>query len=78
MGGMAATLFLGGWHGPILPGPIWFMIKVFAMLFFFVWLRATFPRFRYDQLMKFGWKVLFPLSIVNILITPFIMKLFGR
>ena len=78
MGGMAATLFLGGWHGPILPGPIWFMIKVFAMLFFFIWLRATFPRFRYDQLMKFGWKVLFPLSIVNILITPFIMKLFGR
>ena len=78
MSGMAVTLFLGGWHGPILPGPLWFMIKVFAILFFFIWLRATFPRFRYDQLMKFGWKVLFPLSILNILITPFIMKLFGR
>jgi NADH-quinone oxidoreductase subunit H len=78
MSGMAVTLFLGGWQGPILPGPLWFMIKVFAILFFFIWLRATFPRFRYDQLMKFGWKVLFPLSILNILITPFIMKLFGR
>jgi len=78
MSGMAVTLFLGGWQGPILPGPLWFMIKVFAILFFFIWLRATFPRFRYDQLMKFGWKVLFPLSILNILITPFIMQLFGR
>jgi NADH-quinone oxidoreductase subunit H len=75
MSGMAVTLFLGGWQGPILPGPIWFMAKVFCFLFFFIWLRATFPRFRYDQLMKFGWKVLFPLSLFNILLTAFIVML---
>ncbi|HEX7372835.1 MAG TPA: NADH-quinone oxidoreductase subunit NuoH [Thermodesulfobacteriota bacterium] len=66
---LAVSLFFGGWHGPFLPPVIWFLIKVFIFIFFFIWIRATFPRFRYDQLMKFGWKVLFPLALVNILLT---------
>lgn len=74
---LVATLFLGGWRGPVLPGVIWFLIKVFAMLFLFIWVRATFPRFRYDQLMKFGWKVLFPAALVNILLTGVCMVLLG-
>jgi NADH-quinone oxidoreductase subunit H len=77
VGALVATLFLGGWRGPVLPGVIWFLLKVFAMLFLFIWVRATFPRFRYDQLMKFGWKVLFPLALVNILITGCVMILAG-
>jgi NADH-quinone oxidoreductase subunit H len=74
---LVATLFLGGWRGPVLPGVIWFLLKVFAMLFLFIWVRATFPRFRYDQLMKFGWKVLFPLALANILVTGVCMVLWG-
>ncbi len=74
---LVATLFLGGWRGPVLPGVVWFMLKVFALLFFFVWVRATYPRFRYDQLMKFGWKVLFPVSLLNILVTGLGMVLWG-
>jgi NADH-quinone oxidoreductase subunit H len=66
---LAVSLFFGGWQGPFLPPVIWFLIKVFIFIFFFIWVRATFPRFRYDQLMKFGWKVLFPLALVNILLT---------
>jgi NADH-quinone oxidoreductase subunit H len=66
---IAATLFLGGWHGPWLPGWIWFFIKVSAMIFLFMWFRWTFPRIRVDQLMSFGWKVLLPLSVANILLT---------
>ncbi|KPK94517.1 MAG: NADH-quinone oxidoreductase [Deltaproteobacteria bacterium SM23_61] len=66
---LAVSLFFGGWQGPFLPPVVWFLIKVFVFIFFFIWVRATFPRFRYDQLMKFGWKVLFPLSLVNILLT---------
>jgi len=54
------------------------LIKVFAFIFFFIWIRATFPRFRYDQLMKFGWKVLFPLSLVNILVTAVFIILFFK
>jgi len=72
---LAVTLFFGGWHGPWLPPVIWFLIKVFIFIFFFIWVRATYPRFRYDQLMKFGWKVLFPLSLLNILITGVVMSL---
>ena len=74
---LVATLFLGGWRGPVLPGVIWFLLKVFAMLFLFIWIRATYPRFRYDQLMKFGWKVLFPLALANILVTGVCMALWG-
>jgi NADH-quinone oxidoreductase subunit H len=66
---LAVTLFFGGWHGPLLPPVIWFLIKVFIFIFFFIWVRATYPRFRYDQLMKFGWKVLFPLALLNIMLT---------
>jgi len=66
---LATTLFLGGWQGPVLPPVVWFMVKTFALVFFFIWVRGTFPRFRFDQLMALGWKVLLPLSLVNILVT---------
>jgi len=66
---LAATLFLGGWLGPIAPSPVWFIGKVFLLLFLFIWLRATLPRFRYDQLMHFGWKRLLPLALLNIAVT---------
>jgi NADH-quinone oxidoreductase subunit H len=66
---VATTLFLGGWLGPIAPSPVWFIGKVFLLLFLFIWFRATLPRFRYDQLMTFGWKVLLPLALVNTVIT---------
>ncbi len=66
---LAVTLFLGGWGGPILPGPIWFLLKLGAFIFVFMWLRATLPRLRYDQLMKFGWKVLLPIATLNALVT---------
>ncbi|MBI2884274.1 MAG: NADH-quinone oxidoreductase subunit NuoH, partial [Candidatus Methylomirabilis oxyfera] len=54
---LATTLFLGGWRGPFLPPVVWFLAKLYLIIFLFVWLRATLPRFRYDQLMRFGWKV---------------------
>ncbi len=68
MSGMTAILFLGGWLAPFpflefIPGPIWFFGKIALVLFFFLWARATFPRFRYDQLMRLGWKVFLPLSL---------------
>jgi NADH-quinone oxidoreductase subunit H len=66
---VGTTLFLGGWQGPFLPSIIWFLIKVFLFMFFYIWLRATFPRFRYDQLMAFGWKVLLPLALLNTMVT---------
>lgn len=67
--GVAVTLFLGGWQGPWLPSGLWFSLKTFAVVFFFIWVRATFPRVRFDQLMHFGWKVLLPLSLANIILT---------
>jgi NADH-quinone oxidoreductase subunit H len=73
--GVAITVFLGAWHGPFLPGPVWFLIKLSLFLFFFVWLRATFPRLRYDQLMAFGWKVLLPLSLLNLIVTATVLAL---
>ena len=69
---IAVTLFLGGWNGPWLPDRlkfIWFFVKLSALVFFFVWARWTLPRFRYDQLMNLGWKVLLPVSIVNVMLT---------
>jgi NADH-quinone oxidoreductase subunit H len=66
---LIVTLFLGGWQGPVLPPVVWFMLKTFAMVFFFIWVRGTFPRFRFDQLMRLGWKVLVPLSLANIVFT---------
>jgi NADH-quinone oxidoreductase subunit H len=69
---VATDLFLGGWHGPFLPeslGWVWFLIKVAAILFFYVWMRWTLPRYRYDQLMRFGWKVLLPIAVINLLVT---------
>jgi NADH-quinone oxidoreductase subunit H len=72
---LAVTIFLGGWHGPYLPPVIWFLGKMVVFLCFFIWLRATLPRFRYDQLMNFGWKVLLPLALLNIFITGVIVIL---
>lgn len=69
LGGIAATFFLGGWRGPLLPPVVWFTLKVLAFSFLFIWIRGTFPRLRYDQLMHLGWKALTPLALLNILIT---------
>jgi NADH-quinone oxidoreductase subunit H len=67
---LAVTLFFGGWYGPWAPlGPLWFLIKLLIVLFVFLWLRATLPRLRYDQLMRFGWKVLLPVATINALVT---------
>lgn len=77
---VATNLFLGGWHGPFLPesfGWIWFLIKVGALLFFYVWMRWTLPRYRYDQLMKFGWKILLPIAVINLLVTAAGVLYFG-
>lgn len=69
LGAMMTVLFLGGWHGPLLPPVVWFLIKVLLVSFVFIWVRGTMPRLRYDQLMYFGWRVLLPLALVNILVT---------
>jgi NADH-quinone oxidoreductase subunit H len=69
---VATSLFLGGWHGPFIPeayGWIWFLIKVGFLLFVYVWIRWTLPRYRYDQLMRFGWQWLLPASVINLLVT---------
>ena len=80
---LASLLFLGGWHGPIF-GPawlqsilpvFWFVLRVFCFLFVYIWIRGTLPRFRYDQLMAFGWKFLLPLAIANLVITALIVAL---
>ena len=80
---LATIMFLGGWSGPVFgPGwmqavlpTIWFVLKIFVFIFFYVLLRSTIPRIRYDQLMKFGWKVLLPLSLANIVATSFIVAI---
>jgi NADH-quinone oxidoreductase subunit H len=72
---VATVLFLGGWHGPILPGVVWFLIKVYAVVFLLMWFRWTFPRVRFDQLVTFAWKILIPLAFVNLLVTAFVLKL---
>jgi NADH-quinone oxidoreductase subunit H len=77
---VATNLYLGGWHGPFLPeayGWIWFVIKLAVLLFIYLWLRWTLPRFRYDQLMAFGWKVLLPVATVNLILTAAGVLYFG-
>jgi NADH-quinone oxidoreductase subunit H len=77
---VATTLFFGGWLQPFpnvpflsflgyIPGWIWFILKTFTILYVFLWIRATLPRYRYDQLMRLGWKWLIPLAIANIIVT---------
>ena len=80
---LASLLFLGGWHGPLFGPPFlqailpmfWFALRVFVFLFIYIWVRGTLPRFRYDQLMAFGWKFLLPLSLANLVITGLIVAL---
>jgi NADH-quinone oxidoreductase subunit H len=68
---IAVTMFLGGWHGPGNIPILWFLLKLAFFVFFFIWVRATLPRFRYDQLMSFGWKVLIPLATLNLILTAY-------
>jgi NADH-quinone oxidoreductase subunit H len=72
---LTVTLFLGGWHFFWLDwlGPLWFVLKLALVVFVFIWLRATFPRIRYDQLMAFGWKVLLPVATINAVVTAFLL-----
>ncbi len=72
---IVTTLFLGGWMGPWLPGPVWFIIKVAAVICFFIWERGTYPRLRYDHIMHFGWKVLLPLTLINVVVTAALVAL---
>ncbi len=79
---IAVTLFLGGYRGPFVDmvpwlGPVYFLGKVIIMLFGMIWVRATLPRFRYDRLMAFGWKILLPLSLINIFVTAVVVVLMG-
>jgi NADH-quinone oxidoreductase subunit H len=73
--GIATTMFLGGWHGPgpAALGPLWVVLKMFLFVVLFIWVRATLPRLRYDQLMAFGWKVLLPLATLNALVTAIVV-----
>ncbi|SMF25113.1 NADH dehydrogenase subunit H [Tistlia consotensis] len=84
MSGMTTILFLGGWLPPLgfapftwIPGPIWFFAKVALVLFLFLWVRATFPRYRYDQLMRLGWKVFLPFSLLWVVVTAGALLAFG-
>jgi NADH-quinone oxidoreductase subunit H len=89
---VAAAMFLGGWNAPYpgtligyfglpsfawLENTMWFAVKTYSILFLFFWLRATLPRLRYDQLMRFGWKVLLPIALANIVITSLAVFFFG-
>jgi NADH-quinone oxidoreductase subunit H len=71
---LAVTLFFAGWHGPYAPlGPLWFFIKLFLFMALFIWIRASVPRLRYDQLMAFGWKILLPVATLNALVTALLV-----
>jgi NADH-quinone oxidoreductase subunit H len=74
---LMVTLFFAGWHGPYAPlGPLWFFLKLFAVVSIFIWLKATLPRLRYDQLMRFGWKVLLPVATLNAVVTAALVVAF--
>jgi len=84
MSALTTILFFGGWYPPLdvapftwIPGPIWFILKIFLFLFIFIWVRATFPRYRYDQLMRLGWKVFLPFSLLWLVLTAAVLKLTG-
>ena len=84
MSGITTVLFLGGWLPPVdvaplnwIPGPIWFGLKLSLVLFCFLWVRATFPRYRYDQLMRLGWKVFLPISLAWVVVTAGALQIFG-
>jgi len=74
---MGAALIAFPAVNEFIQGPFWFLGKIFVFLFVYVWMRGTLPRFRYDQLMSFGWKLLLPVSIANVVITAFVMLLWG-
>ncbi len=78
MGLLISTLFLGGWHGPIAAGPHWVALKTLAFACFFVWLRATLPRVRHDQLMALNWKVLVEVGFLNLMVTAAVLAVLGR
>jgi NADH-quinone oxidoreductase subunit H len=78
LSGLCVTLFLGGWHGPgwdgpSWAGPLWFLLKLLILLYVFIWMRTTLPRLRYDQLMRFGWKVLLPVATINAVVTAILV-----
>lgn len=72
---VASVLFFGGWAGPFLPGPIWFLIKTYALISVLMWFRWTFPRVRFDQLLNVCWKWLIPLSLINLMVTALVVKI---
>jgi len=73
LGALIAVFFLGGWHGPFLPPPVWLFIKTIAVVLVMIWIRGTLPRLRYDQLMAMGWKVLIPAALINIVLTGLVL-----
>jgi NADH-quinone oxidoreductase subunit H len=84
LSGMTAVLFLGGWLAPLeiapftwIPGPIWLALKIALIMFLFIWVRATLPRYRYDQLMRLGWKVFLPFSLGWVVLTAGVLVTFG-
>jgi NADH-quinone oxidoreductase subunit H len=78
LGALTAVFFLGGWHGPFFSGIIWLLVKIAAVAFGMIWIRGTLPRFRSDQLMDLGWKVLTPLALTNIVITGAVLLMLGK
>jgi len=77
LGALIAVFFLGGWHGPYLPPVVWLMVKILVVALIMIWVRGTLPRLRYDQLMALGWKVLIPVSLINIVLTGAVMLWVG-
>ena len=78
LGSLVAVFFLGGWHGPFFLLCVWFLIKVGVIVFILIWIRGTFPRIRYDQLMNLGWKVLIPVALLNIIVTGAVILVIGH
>ena len=77
LGALVAVFYLGGWRGPLLPPVVWLMLKIFLVALIMIWIRGTLPRLRYDQLMALGWKILIPVSLINIMLTGALILLLG-